>query len=77
MKKAVKSHRNSPKNYSFVPKGQTQPQHGTGWCFCDLGRVSEVNEQGQKILWKIKKLEKSPVYGAVDIAFKLAEEEGE
>jgi hypothetical protein len=33
-----------------VPKGQTQPQHGTGWCFCDLGRVSEVNEKGQKIL---------------------------
>jgi hypothetical protein len=43
------------KIYSFVPKGQTQPQHGTGWCFCDLGRVSEVNEKGQKILSNIKK----------------------
>ena len=26
-----------------------------GGVFCNLGRVSEVNEKGQKILWKIKK----------------------
>ena len=30
-----------------MPKGQTQPQHETGWCFRDGGRESDVKEKGK------------------------------
>ena len=56
MKKSIKIHRNSPKNlFVCAHKGKANPSMERGGVFCNLGRVSEVNEKGQKILWKIKK----------------------